>query len=250
MRYFERYMENFSEVQGWFEEPAIALWDCLLSLQEQTVKSGDLVEIGIWKGKSAALLALHCEVDESCVFIDTKPTDEARLHISKVVPEARCIYIRSNSRHLKRLPEMRDYLGRVRWVHIDGEHTSEAVTIDLHSADTLLGPEGIVAIDDFLSPAYPQVTRAVFQYLIREPYRFSLVLCGFNKGYLCRPAAARVYLEFIKQTLFLEMSSRGFDDITLWKTAEPTDMNCFGITSRYRDFNYRGLDWNPSSIAI
>jgi hypothetical protein len=46
------------------------------------------------------------------------------------------------------------------------------------------------------------------------------------------------------------MADRGCDKVTIWKTTEPGDMNTFGITDRYLDFNYRGPDWDQNRINI
>ena len=250
MRQFERYMKEFSDLQGWFEPPSIALWDCLFGFQRKLQHNGHLLEIGVWKGRSAALMALHCEPNELCIFVDTKATEDARARISRVTPDTNCIYMQQTSERLLFLPTIQALGGKVRWVHIDGEHTSEAVTRDLRTADYVLERGGLVVVDDFFSPGYPQVTKGVFQFLAFQPNCLSLFLCGFNKGYLCRPVAARQYLEQIRASLYDEMSSRGFSQVTIWKTTEPDDMNAFGITERYVDFSYRGLDWDPKRFNI
>ena len=104
--------------------------------------------------------------------------------------------------------------------------------------------------DDFFSPGYPQVTQAIFQFLATRPGRLTLVLCGFNKGYLCRPKAAREYLQFMKKSLYSDMAERGCGNVTIWKTTEPGDMNTFGVTDRYLDFNYRGPDWDQNNVLV
>jgi hypothetical protein len=131
---------------------------------------------------------------------------------------------------------------------VDGEHSGQSVTNDLEIADHLLSDRGIAVFDDFFSPGYPQVTQAIFQFLATRPGRFALVLCGFNKGYLCRPKAAREYLQFVRTSLYSNMADRGCDKVTIWKTTEPGDMNTFGVTDRYLEFNYRGPDWDQSVI--
>jgi len=77
-----------------------------------------------------------------------------------------------------------------------------------------------------------------------------LVLCRFNKAYLCRPKAAREYLQFVRTSLYSDMVERGCGSVTIWKTTEPGDMNTFGVTDRYLEFNYRGPDWDQNSILI
>lgn len=245
---FDSYMKHFAETPGWFDLTAVALWDSLLSEQTKCKGRGDLVEIGVWKGRSAGLLALHCRPNEQCVFVDIEPLNEFESVISNLLPDTRCTYIQKSSHFLPRHKLVSEIAGNVRWVHIDGEHTAQAVISDLESANLLLSRAGMVAIDDFLSPQYPQVTQAVFNFLFARPGTFSLVLSGFNKGYLCRPTAVFRYAEFIMKSLHAEMSARGFRDITIWKTTYTSDMGSFGITKGFQDRAYRGLDWAEDVI--
>jgi hypothetical protein len=39
---------------------------------------GNLTEIGVFKGKSAAMAALHSQTSETCVLVDAMPLDEVR----------------------------------------------------------------------------------------------------------------------------------------------------------------------------
>ena len=45
-------------------------------------------------------------------------------------------------------------------------------------------------------------------------------------------------------------AEHGCDQVTIWKTTEPGDMNTFGVTDRYLDFNYRGPDWDQNNLNI
>jgi hypothetical protein len=250
MKHFDEYMKHFSGIDGWFQTPAVAIWDSLLNYQAEKQISGNLLEIGVWKGKSAALAALHCQPGYACVFVDALPLDDAKASISRVVPEVTCHYLREQSQFLANQPFVAQGCGGFRWIHVDGEHSGQSVTNDLEIADHLLSDRGIVVFDDFLSPAYPQVTQAIFQFLTTRPGRLALVLCGFSKGYLCRPKAAREYLQFVRTSLYSDMVERGCDRVTIWKTTEPGDMNTFGISDRFLEFNYRGPDWDENTILI
>jgi len=95
------------------------------------------------------------------------------------------------------------------------------------------------------------VTQAIFQFLATRPGRLTLVLCGFNKRYLCRPKAARECLQFMRTSLYSDIAERGCGNLTIWKTTtEPRDMNTFGVTDRYLEFNYRGPDWDQNNILV
>ena len=248
MRRFEDYMRSFSDVAGWFPVPAAAIWDCLLDFQEASGVNGNLMEIGVWKGKSAGCAALHCRREEFCLFVDPLPLADARETISRLVPKARCKYLQETSQLLPRYPVLKETLGSFRWIHIDGEHSSEAVAGDLRLAADLVCSRGIVVVDDFFSPSYPQVTQSVFQFIAGRPAPLSLILCGFQKGYLCRPTAARTYLDYIRSSLHRDLTDRQCGAFTIWKTTEPADMNTFGVTDRFLEFDYRGPDWDQTGI--
>ena len=251
MNFFGQYMKHFSHIEGWFQVPAIVTWDCLLDYQEGEKIAGNLLELGVWKGKAAALLALHCRPGERCLFVDPSPLlMQAKENIDRVIPGTNCQYLQETSQGLQRRSLLTAMAGTFRWIHIDAEHTVQGVMRDLAIADRLVGDRGIVTLDDFLTPAYPQVTQAIFQFLTTQPGRFSLVLCGHDKGYLCRPMAAREYLTYCRSLLYEEMSKRGCDQVTIWKTTEPADMNTFGITNKEDYAGYRGLDWDKSTIRI
>lgn len=250
MRRFEDYMRSFTNVAGWFPTPAAAIWDCLLDFQEISGINGNLMEIGVLKGKSAGFAALHCQRGEFCLFVDPSRLAEARETIDRLVPKAKCKYIEEKSYLLPRYPAFKEILSSFRWIHIDGEHTGQAVAGDLGLADDLVSPRGIVSVDDFFSPSYPQITRAVFDFMATRPGRLTLILCGYQKGYLCRPTAARSYLDYIRSSLHRGLSERQCGACTIWKTTEPADMNTFGITDRFMEFDYKGPDWDETRICI
>ena len=245
-----RYMRNyFLQTEGWFPEMSAVVWDCLLTFQARAEIRGHLFEIGVWKGKSAILQAMHAAPDEELVLVDVWIRDEMRRTIGGIKP-SRAHYLQMNSRDLPTTQRYRDGARSYRWVHIDGEHTGPALAIDLDTANHLLGAAGIVTLDDFMSPKYPQVTRTIFDYVSLHEGDLQMFLCGFNKAYLCRPGMAPTYLSFVKESLHADMRRRGYGNVTIFKTARPGDMNCFGIEGRYEDLNYRGPDADEHSITI
>jgi hypothetical protein len=46
------------------------------------------------------------------------------------------------------------------------------------------------------------------------------------------------------------MVARERPNVTIWKTTVVADMNTFGITPRFGNFNYIGPDWDAKLIAI
>ena len=235
---------------GYFMPEAAATWDALLDFQESSGLRGVLGEIGVYYAKSASLLALHVRDEELLLLIDQGFPPEARALLTGLVPPERLRLVQKRSSQIVSLPEATSLARRFRWFHIDGEHTGEAVVNDLDLACRWVDDSGIVCLDDFFNPMYPQVTAAAFHFLARRAYELTLFLCGHNKGYLCRPMAAPRYLAAIATDLVSELARRGVRNITVCKTTAPSDMNCFGVTFRFADRDYYGLDSDPSRLLL
>lgn len=247
LRRFVRYKNEHSKLPGWFLDEAQAVWDCLLCFQGKKEIVGNMLEIGNWKGKSAACSALHAGQDETCVYVDRMILTELRDTIGSI-RESNNLFLQVSSAVLPDLPQVMQMGPTFRWIHIDGEHSGEAVRRDLEVANHLLSEKGIICVDDFPSCAYPQINFAVTEFLSKHP-SLTMIACGHNKGYICRQQSAIYYLTFIKNELHKEMCARGAS-VTIWKSGRPSDLNCFGITDRVEMFDYRGPDWNPREISI
>ena len=234
------------EIPGWFFPRSSAIWDCLLSLQRDEAIAGNLLEIGVWRGKSALLTAMHARRDELCLFVDPvlHATTESLLQEST---DAECQFVREMSVALHRSPLLVSHARTFRWIHIDGEHSGTMVYEDLKIGCQLLSETGILVVDDFFNPIWPQITKAAFDFSARHDRELALFLCGDNKGYFCRPRHMSIYMTYIRQQMFDDMQARGEGDISICKTTVPDDMNCFGIVNRFKDRDYVGPDWDIDS---
>lgn len=247
---FQKYQDVSQSVEGWFASEAAATWDCLLAYQQASKVTGNLLEIGVWNGKSALLSVLYAGAGEIQLLVDPRDLKEAVSNLRQVRADATIDVFQRISRALFKHPEYRNMLSSFRWIHIDGKHTAQDVSVDLRLADELLNDTGVVVLDDFFNYGYPQVTQAVYQYLFTHPHSFSLVLCGHMKGYLCRPLAVAKYAEYVRTNLHRDLRARGFDKLTIWKSTESADCQTFGISDRARSFEYRGPDWAHDSIPV
>jgi hypothetical protein len=244
---FDEFRRLFAGVPGWFTMQAACIWDSLLNFQSSSKVSGHFLEIGVWKGRSALLSTLHASEDEECVYVDMLPIEEARANLRSVRTSG-LHFIRATSRNLvaAMLPE--SATSGYRWIHIDGEHSGIAVEHDLAFASSLLGERGIIVIDDFFTPSYPQITFAVLDHLRAHPKSLVMFLCGFNKAYLCHPSDARWLLTHVANNMVNDMVERGTSDVTLFKTADPLDLNCFGLDIRGVNERFRGPDWDKDLL--
>lgn len=250
---FAEHLDLHHRIDGWFSVESAAAWDALLCFQERRGVQGHMLEIGVWRGKSAVLMALHSDPSkEVCVLVDKQFDQRAVEHaLHQVHPEGTGSFqlLETDSRVLLRDPMIVDAFESFRWIHIDGEHTARAVMNDLEVANGLLSDDGVIVVDDYFNWLYPQVTEAVNRYVRENPDDFALFLCGYNKAYLARPHHVHKYLAFCKDELMAELEGRGVE-ATLAKSTLPTEMNTFGMGPRFNDQRMRGPDWCQSTIRI
>lgn len=244
---FDAYLSGpFRTIEGWLNQYAAATWDLLLAEQARRDVRGDLCEIGVYKGKSAALLAMHARDDESVHLVDSDiwpSVDEAEANIRAIHPHVTMLATQSQS--LPYSSYIQPMLRRVRFLHIDGEHTYHAVMQDLETARRIVSNEGIVCLDDFFNYQYPQVTAATFSFLERNPGEFVFLLAGFNKGYLVRPHGFRIYADRLIDHGRADLLERGIPGMDLCRTTSPAEFLGFGIgpTDQPTGGRNRGPDW-------
>jgi hypothetical protein len=58
---------------------------------------------------------------------------------------------------------------KVRFFHIDGDHSDECLSKDLELATAVLHEKGLLCLDDILHPGYPTLVLTVMRYLERHP---------------------------------------------------------------------------------
>lgn len=246
--HFARFQKEFSDVSGFVMPESVCVWDYFLQFQSQTWQPASLLEIGVYHGKSAIMLALHCKRGETVLLVDpTEHVEHARKLLTKF-GSAKFEIIKARSSEPASWALTSKYARSLRWIHVDGDHKAEAVWNDLSLANQLLSDNGIVCADDFFNPRYPQLTYVLCTFLEQHRADLQLFLCGYNKGYLARPGALPKYLQATREGLASAMTACGFNDFTIYKTDYPHVINAFGIRERWQDFVYYGLDEDPKTL--
>ena len=252
-RTFKEQCRKIQKINGWFSHHAHAFWDLLLGWQKSHVPPGHLVEIGVWKGKSASVLAFHKRDEEELHLIDPviKPEKVAKsiLKVGGRVPPNIHFHKRSSFK-IDDDAGVRPLTGGVRFCHIDGEHSGHMVYSDMAAAQKLLAEQGVLAVDDFFNPMYPQITEALYLYLDRNPYDFRLFMVGFNKAYLTRPAAFYDYHQFCLDFVPQGMQARDAA-VTLAKSTHTADANIFSMIDYTPGHGrQRGPDWDQDHMQV
>lgn len=169
---------ELAEVKGWFFPADQLLFDWLLSRQQERTEPGDLLEVGVYMGKSAIFTGSYRREGERftvCDLFDAPAEDtdnSAEMARSYSTLTRRAFEANYLSFH-EELPTVVQGLSSVvpdhvtadscRFVHIDASHLYEHVHADITDARDLLKAHGVVVLDDFRAEHCPGVAAAAWQ---------------------------------------------------------------------------------------
>ncbi|WP_217168810.1 class I SAM-dependent methyltransferase [Streptomyces sp. AC512_CC834] len=181
-----KYPGELNDVPGWFWPLDQVLFSWLLERQERLDTRGDLLELGAYLGKSAILLGHRLRDGETltvCDLFGAEPPDAAnRAEAAKSYSSlTRQAFERNYLSFHESLPTIVQAPssaivdevapGTCRFVHIDASHLYEHVEGDIGAARDLLGPGGIVVLDDFRSEHTPGVAVATWEAVLNRGLR-------------------------------------------------------------------------------
>jgi SAM-dependent methyltransferase len=182
------------DVEGWLYPTDGQLLAVVNEIQTSRGHRGDILEIGVYKGKSAILLGFFPQSGETliaCDLFDSGASVSADNHTENAAfyPGLQQVdfeknYLRFHDRlptvHARSSTDLADLVaaGSCRLVHVDGGHTYEATQADIETARRVLGPGGVIVVDDWSSAHIPGVAMALWeQYLTGD-----LIPLAFTKG--------------------------------------------------------------------
>jgi len=169
---------TMSSVDGWLELVDAELFRTVDHVQRQRGVRGDLVDVGVYRGRSAVLLGLLADRDEQVIacdlFEDAVPYPGRPALFGELRREQ---FERVWSQHVGRPVRVIQRLstelaslvpaGSCRVVHVDANHGYSYVLDDLRIASTLVVPGGVVIADDWRRADSPGVG-AAFWRLVHE----------------------------------------------------------------------------------
>ena len=177
------YLAIKDSVQGWFLDIDATLFIGVDALQRAHGARGDLLEIGVFYGRSSILLGYLARPGETLVTCDVFEdvqalSDEGHAeHDTYHRALRRDEFERNYLRFHATLPtiiaapsstlDADAWAGRFRLIHIDGGHEYDVVREDIRLARRMLAPGGIVIFDDWSQPHCPGVGMAVWEDYLR-----------------------------------------------------------------------------------
>jgi len=186
---------QIDDIPGWFMRMDMEVFDQLLRQTEARLGGGDLAELGVYLGKSAALVGWHQQPGETFTVVDLfeeeataeenrAENEEQYAELSQEAFEKYYLTVHDTLPVVVRGPSASivDHAahGTHRFVHIDASHLYEHVVEDIAAARTLLKPGGVVVFDDYRAPHTPGVAAAVWQATTQDLRPFAVTI---NKLY-------------------------------------------------------------------
>lgn len=135
---------------------------------------------------------------------------------------------------------------RFGWVHVSGNRTGRAVAEALEWSNRALSGTGWVAVEDFFSTRYPQVTWAVLRHLTQYPYALAPVLLVENTLFLCAPLAWDAWDAWVKTQLLSSLQRAGAPAGHLSHTTYPQDLALTSLLAG--EGPAEGPDWDSDQV--
>jgi predicted O-methyltransferase YrrM len=174
-----RLFHRLRRIPGWFTVDDCAHFHVILQMQNRTGVGGDLLEIGSYYGRSTGAMFGHLKPGEKlivCDAFDTIRTEDSYSSFPTVKEFLRNIVDAHPGADLSRI-EVHECLSSaltlpgsctLRFAHVDGGHSRDEALQDLELAYARLCPGGVIAVDDFEHPGWPEVSRGVSDFLSRH----------------------------------------------------------------------------------
>lgn len=203
----DRYLaQDYLALRGMSSRFAAGICGHLLKRQSSLGITGPIVEIGTFEGRFLIAMAMALLPGETALGIDTFDWPDAgvidRLKTNVAAHDVAGIIDiwQARSGDLTAPGIAARLHGREpRFIHIDGDHSEDALAHDLGLAASLLHPDGLICLDDMLHPAYPFLVAIVRDFLrTQTKFRIMLIIdrediVGAAKFVLCRSHAVALY---------------------------------------------------------
>lgn len=220
---FEEILATSESFPGMMVPLSAALWTLLIDFQNRNGVTGDFVEFGVYRGRSAAVLAMNAEPGDTLHLVDPADHPErdrlASLH-------ANLEFYRRKSEDLIDSADAQA-IRNLRFTHHDATHRFTNVETEYGFVAGRLNPGALVVLDDF-SHLYSQVMAAYFymKYVVRLPLEMFLV--SANKAYICHRDDFALYERYLCAGLLGELRALGFD-CTLCRTENEARHRAFHV---------------------
>ena len=173
--------EVYGRVEGWLGHRMSQIVDVIGTILDTNGIGGHIAEFGVHHGLFLFLLSVLRNDGEECFAIDV--FDDQHLNVdfsgrgslaaflshleTLMASQRRFFRIVQRDTTSFSIPEVVDLFGKkgVKFFSIDAGHTVQHACNDLHLAQEVLVPGGVVALDDYMSVHWPGVTEGFYRFV-------------------------------------------------------------------------------------
>lgn len=181
--------ETHSKIEGWFFSLDQLAFFELFAVQKQIQAGGDIVEVGVYHGKSLVLLSLLKNQGEKIIGFDLFDADHeerTRDNLKNFGSSEQVSLVRGYTSEIGQDDLNTMLPSPLRFLHIDAGHEYHEVLEQLHLFSPYVADRGIIAMDDYQDREFPGIEAAVLDFAeLDRPRRFVPFLAGSNKLFLC-----------------------------------------------------------------
>jgi hypothetical protein len=222
--------QGLATIPGWLDKFDARVFLSIQETQREAAVTGDVLEIGVYLGRSAVLLGYFVRPHERFIVCDLFLMSE----MEGSDPAQRLSAFRANYlRFHQSLPDIRVGLSSqlideradaFRFIHVDGSHNFEEVANDIRIVRRLATSDAVVVFDDVRTREWPGVAAAVWAAVANQ----TIIPFAMTNKLYCTIDDRPEYLESIIRTTRATRSFRtaihpiaGHDVIALSPTPEP-----------------------------
>lgn len=239
---------GLKKVEGWLEIYSAEFIATLSEIQHRAGYAGGVGEIGVHHGKLFIVLLLTTSETEKAFAIDVFENQQLNTdgsgkgdryiflaNVRRWTGSVARVQVMARSSLEVRPDEIVAECGKIRLISIDGGHTEQCAVNDLALAEAVLQDCGIVIIDDYFNPCWPDVSTGVAKYLARSDSKLRPFAVSPNKIYLCHPECAALYRSEIQRHFKRNKEGQMFGSaVDLFAARSPNDAQSVAAILRER----------------
>ena len=233
----------FGHVEGWVGDRMAGMISVLGLIFDRRNLYGHIAEFGVHHGLFLFLLNALRNDDEKCFAIDVFENQSLnidgsgrgslsvfRSHLETLLPTQQRYFVvvqrDTLSFSLRDIPKLFEGKG-VKFLSIDGGHTSQHCRNDLQLAQEVLLPGGIIALDDYMSVHWPGVTEGLYGFMSSANRRLKPLFYFQNKLFLTTISEQPSWLEEFRS----EIAVRFDDELRQgrWRDVEIAGAKCLSF---------------------
>ena len=232
--------EIFGRVEGWLSDRMSQIVRVFGTIFDANGVRGNIAEFGVHHGLFLFLLNALRSEDEECFAIDVFDHQQLNVdHSGSGSLAAFCSHLDTLMGAQRRFfrivqrdtlsfstVEVAELFGKpgVKMFSIDAGHTVQHACNDLHLAQEVLVPGGIVALDDYMSVHWPGVTEGFYRFMYAGNRRLKPFLYFQNKLFLTTISEHATLLQQFRAAIEASFS----DEVRSgrWKEVEIAGSSC------------------------